>query len=211
MPQTPKQDAKKRRKKIWLTLLAAVAGCVVLFGVLLADELHKQTAFFTAFHSCMKQAPQDKDYQPYLDPANIPCYQASLRSSHDQNFQPMLASLLVKQGRYAEARPIYVGMMHPSFLYQLIARNRLAEARRMLRPGGMEAERAKMLRADQAQRDLVAVSLRNNQIEADFLKQHAVVENGMIISMSAENKAVWLKMRQQHSDQQMVLVKLRSW
>ena len=120
----------------------------------------------------------------------------------------MLASLLVKQGRYAEARPLYAEIAHPDALGYLFCGVRTAEARQMLQPNGMEDARAKMLRSDQAQHDLLIVTARNQKEENDFLLHHAVVRHNEIMYMSPADKIIWLKMRQQHADQQMALARL---
>ncbi len=192
--------AKHRRKFFLIALL----GILLLVGIGVSD-FRKQQAFFVAFDVCAKRMPRNKDYQGLLDTDNIPCYQQALRVGHDLSMESMLASLLVKQGRYAEARPLYAEIAHPDIVGLLVAGGRTAEARQMLQPNGMEKARAKMLRSDQAQRDLLVVTARNQKEENDFLLQHAIVRHNQIMYMSEADKAVWKRMRQRHSEQQHAL------
>lgn len=127
-----------------------------------AEDLRQQTAFFTVIGACDKHMAQDKTYVSFTDPANIPCFQEALKAGPDESFKYMLGALLVRQGRYDEARPIFVEIAHPDAFGLLFRRERTAAARRMLRPGAMQEAKAAMDCSTQAQRDLVALSKRNN-------------------------------------------------
>lgn len=173
------------------------------------DDLKQQTAFFTTFTSCAKQMPQDKTYVSFEDPANVPCFRKALKAGPDESFKFTLASLLVRQGRYDEARLIFVRIAHPDAFGLLFRRERTAAARQMLLPGAMQQAEAAMERSDQAQRDLVALSAKNNTEEQEFLRLHADVRNGVIIRMSDSDKALWLQMREQHTKEAAVLYRIR--
>ena len=198
-------NAKKVVIKPRTVFLMITVLSILFFSIFGFDDARKQTAFSNAFEACAKRVPQDKNYQRFLDTDNIPCYQKALQAGHDLDMESMLASLLVKQGRYAEARPLYAEIAHPDIVGLLVAGGRTAEARQMLQPNGMEKARAKMLRSDQAQRDLLVVTARNQKEENDFLLQHAIVRHNQIMYMSEADKAVWKRMRQRHSEQQHAL------
>jgi uncharacterized protein YxeA len=202
----------KKKVKVVITSLIVflVVGTFAGFYLhrLQTNELRNQTIFFTVFNSCAKHRPQDKNYQPFLDSQNIPCYQNALKAGPDKSFEFMLASLLLKQRRYSEARPLLVDVAHPGVFGMLFRQTRTTEAKRLLQPGAMEKEQAGMIRSDQAQRDLIVISAKNNQEESDFLKLHATMDGMKIIHMSDADKVVWLRMREQHDQQQRALARM---
>ena len=205
------KENKIKRAVITLLGIILVLGVPAAFYLHIrqSDDLKQQTAFFNAFNSCAKQMPQNKIYGSFTDPANIPCFQQALKAGPDESFQYTLATLLVRQGRYNEARPLFVEITHPDIFGLLFRRDRTAAARQMLLPGAMQKARATMIHSEQAQRDLVALSTKNNAEEQEFLKLHADVSNGVITRMSDSDKTQWLEMRERHEKQTTALYKIR--
>lgn len=201
MSNSLKKVAVKPRSILLMLILLSI----LFFGILGINDARKQVAFSDTFEACARPVPQGKNYGTLLDTDNIPCYRKALHDGHDLDMESVLATLLVKQGRYAEARPLYNEIAHPDALGYLFCGGRTAEARQMLRPDGMEKARAKMLRSDQAQRDLLVVTARNQKEENNFLLQHAIVRHNQIMYMSKADKAVWDRMRRQHYEQQHAL------
>lgn len=200
---------KRRKTKfaLVLVLVLSLTGCLYFYNVN-ANENREQVAFANVFDACAKRVPQDRNYQMYLDPDNIPCYQKALKAGHDKSSEFLLASLLVKQGQYDEARPLYADIAGSGVFGLLFRQRRTAEARRQLQPGAMEEERVTMMRSDQARHDLQVVTAKDEQEEKDFLKSHATMNGMRITYMSEADKATWLQMRTEHDQEQKELQRI---
>ena len=178
---------KNTVKKILIGILAVV----VVTGGYVAYEVHGAMADYKTMRPCDLQAaahPNEASAKFLL-----PCYESAAKNSpNDQQVHYELGCALVSTGRDDEARPIFEKLSH---LWGSVG----SDSRQMLLPGAMQKQKEM---DDQAQRnwqDRQALSLKNQAEERDFLRLHAVVHDGVIVQVSAADKAVWLAMRDRHS------------
>lgn len=193
-------------RKITVNKRATLIGFAVLMALGASSTYYQsrlrttRTAFNTAFFSCIKPRQLSQSYDPYSDPTNIPCFQQSLKVSHDSGAEFALANLLTEEGRYEEARPLYESLAHSYGINAFTGKEEMA--RQMLKPGAMAKMKAEDDHMHKLHREALALTAKNQQEEKTFLEQHAMVRNGAIVEMSEANKAQWLQMREQHAKAQ---------
>ena len=177
---------KNTVKKILLGILAAT----IVAGGYVAYTAHKAMTDYKMMRPCYLQvvAHPNEASAKFM----LPCYEIAAKySPNNQQAQYELGCALVSAGRFDEARPIFEKLSHS---WGSVA----SDSRQMLLPGAMQRQKEM---EDQAQRNMQArqdLTAKNQAEEADFLRLHAVVHRGVIVKMSAEDKAVWRAMRDRH-------------
>lgn len=189
---------KNTVKKLLLGVLAAIV-CYACYWAY--DSIHETIADRSIMHPCELQVETHPNENS--EELLIPCYEIAAKNSpNNQQVHYNLGCVLVSAGRYNEAQPIFEKLSHS---WGSVA----SSSRQMLLPGAMQRQKEM---DDQAQRNWhtrQALTVKNNAEEADFLRLHAVVRRGRIVRMSAEDKAVWLAMRDRHAKETDALIGYR--
>jgi len=189
------------RKNTVKKLLLGILAAITVVGGYIAYDVHEAIANRNIMRPCDLQVAAHPNENP--EKFLIPCYEIAAKNSpNNQQVHYNLGCVLVSTGRYDEARPIFEKLSHS---WGSVASN----SRQMLLPGSMQRQKEM---DDQAQRNWharLALTVKNNAEEADFLRLHAVVRRGRIIRMSEEDKAVWLAMRDRHEKETDALIGYR--
>lgn len=184
------------KKRVIAVAIISATLIILAFAVSNVHRTHEQRLLNDAFRPC-DVANKDKSRPHFFD--DIPCYQAALRiEPKNEFFKTQLAHQLTYAGRFDEARPLYQQLAAVPGPFQ-------ASAQRWLEPGMMQKMRDGVIQSRQILHDLQVVTTKDSQEEKAFLAQHAVVQNGTIVSMAEPYKTQWLQMREQHTKEQQAL------
>lgn len=180
------------KRKIGLCL----AIVLLALGAYIVHYRHTQLLVQEALQPC-DGVYSDRLHFHFSD--GIPCYRNALRVDPGNNFLKItLANQLTYAGRFAEARPLYQKVAGVIGIYQ-------SEARRKLAPGVMQQQMKEAIQSRQTLHDIQTMAVNHNHEEKLFLAQHAVVQDGTIVSMAEPYKTQWLQMREQHSKEEQAL------
>ena len=188
---------KSTVKKILLGILAAI----IVVGGYVAYTAHEAMADYKTMRPCYLQveAHPNEASAKFM----LPCYEIAAKNApNNQQAHYQLGCALVSIGRFDEAQLIFEKLSHS---WGSVA----SDSRQQLLPGAMQRQKAM---EDQVQRNWqtrLALTVKNNTEEADFLRLHAVVHHGVIVRMSEEDKAVWLAMRDRHQKETDALIGYR--